>query len=52
MAHHFTIGLGAFRVGHVLLKLYLHQGVGVIPPNAWFSAAAVGSKLFFPNVDL
>ena len=53
MAHHFAIGFGAFRVGHVLLKLCLHQGGNVNPPNVWFSAPAVGSKLIFSqNIDL
>ena len=56
IACHFAIGSRAFRVGRVFLNLACIRrggGVGVNPWNAWFSAPAVGSKIFFfQNVDL
>ena len=51
MAHHFAIGLGAFRVGHVLLKLCLHQGGSVKSPNSLLSAPPVDSRLIFPQMS-
>ena len=49
-AHHFAIGSGAFRVGRVFSNIESIGGWAVKPPNAWFSAPAVGSKpIFFPK---
>ena len=46
-AHHFAIGSGAFREGRVFSNFEGISGWGVKPPNAWFSAPAVGSKPIF-----
>ena len=51
MAHHFAIGLRAFRVGHVLLKPCLHQGGSVNSPNSLLSAPPVDSRLNFPQMS-
>ena len=50
---HFAIRFEAFCVSRVAQTLPASGGGGVNPPNAWFSAPAVGSKLILlQNLDL
>ena len=48
----FALDPGAFRIRHVFSNFACTRRACVNPPNAWFSAPVVGSKLFFQNVDL